>query len=129
MRLAWILLPMALMGAPPQPALVASGQTHYRSYCASCHGVDGAGGGPAAQALVMRPRDLRKLTMRNGGTFPVYRVVAMLGGVDEVVAHGGKQMPVWGPAFRESQPKDSKLADRVKNLVGYLESIQEKAPK
>jgi mono/diheme cytochrome c family protein len=126
MRFVWILLPMALWGAPPQAVPLTTGQTLYRSYCASCHGVDGGGNGPVAQSLVMRPTDLRKLTITNGGKFPVYRVVKTLGGADEITAHGGKQMPVWGPAFREKSPKDEKLAERVRQLVGFLESIQDK---
>ena len=129
MRIAWILLPMALLGAPPQPDSITTGQTIYRSYCASCHGAQGSGDGPVAQSLVMRPTDLRKLTITNGGKFPVYRVVKMLGGADEITAHGGKQMPVWGPAFREKSPKDEKLAERVRQLVRFLESIQDKPSK
>ena len=129
MRIAWIVVPMALWGAPPQADLLTSGQTLYRSYCASCHGTAGAGGGPVARVLMMRPADLRKLSIRNGGKFPVYRVVKMLGGVDEIIAHGGRQMPVWGPAFRENAPKDQELASRVKNLITFLESIQEKPSK
>ena len=127
MRLAWILVPVALWAAPPQPAIHSSGLTLYRSYCASCHGTEGRGDGPAAQALVMRPADLRTLAIRNNGKFPVYRVVKMLGGADDIVAHGSKRMPVWGPSFAESNPNDAKLAERVKNLVTFLESIQEKA--
>ncbi|MBL0158320.1 MAG: cytochrome c [Bryobacterales bacterium] len=129
MRILWTFLPLALWAAPPQTVLVSSGQTLYRSYCASCHGADGKGGGPAAQALVMRPSNLRRLSIQNGGKFPVYRVVKMLGGADEIVAHGGKQMPVWGPAFREKAPKDQEMADRVRNLVAFLESIQERPSK
>lgn len=129
MRMLSIFLPLALWAAPPQAALVSSGQTLYKFYCASCHGADGKGGGPAAQALVMRPSNLRRLSIQNGGKFPVYRVVKMLGGTEEIVAHGGKQMPVWGPAFREKAPKDQEMADRVRNLVAFLESIQENSSK
>lgn len=123
----WMLLPLALWGAPPRPALIASGPALYKAHCASCHGADGRGDGPAAQEMVLRPSDLRKLALKNHGKFPVYRVVKMLGGADGIAAHGGKQMPVWGPAFRETLPKDEQLAERVKNLVVFLESIQEKA--
>ena len=129
MRFLLILVGVALSGAPPQPVSLTTGQTLYKSYCASCHGAEGGGDGPVAQSLVMRPTDLRKLTITNGGKFPVYRVVKMLGGADEIAAHGGKQMPVWGPAFREKSPKDEKLAERVRQLVGFLESIQDKPSK
>jgi mono/diheme cytochrome c family protein len=124
--MVWMILPLLLWGAPPGPV---PGARLYQSYCASCHGADGGGGGPVADALVMRPSDLRKLSVKNGGKFPVYRVVKMLGGADEVRAHGGKQMPVWGPSFRETTPKDQQLADRVKQLMAFLESIQEKPSK
>lgn len=122
----WMLLPVALWGAPPRLAAASSGPALYKSHCASCHGAGGEGGGPVAQALVMRPSDLRKLSLKNNGKFPVYRVAKMLGGVQEITAHGSKQMPVWGPAFRETSPKDQQLAERVKHLMSFLESIQEK---
>ncbi len=46
---------------PIQPisASVAAGEAIYRAHCQSCHGIVGAGDGPAAAALTPRPADLR----------------------------------------------------------------------
>jgi mono/diheme cytochrome c family protein len=41
------------------PASIAAGQRVYRQHCQTCHGVLGAGDGPAAFALRPRPADLR----------------------------------------------------------------------
>jgi mono/diheme cytochrome c family protein len=43
----------------PTAASIAAGERVYRQYCQSCHGVVGAGDGPAAFALRPRPADLR----------------------------------------------------------------------
>ncbi|MBZ5572099.1 MAG: cytochrome c [Acidobacteriia bacterium] len=45
----------------------ASGQQMYSAYCAVCHGNDGKGGGPAAEALKVPPPDLTVLARKNGG--------------------------------------------------------------
>jgi len=104
----------------------ASGEELYKAYCASCHGVDAKGGGPAAEALRMRPADLTQLAARNGKKFPAFRVEQMLGGSDELRAHGSRQMPVWGPIFRQLSRDEGLAALRVRNLVGYLAKIQAK---
>ena len=47
-----------------------SGMQMYINYCASCHGVDGRGNGPAAAARRMPPTDLTVLSKNNHGVFP-----------------------------------------------------------
>lgn len=47
-------------------------------------------------------------------------------GDENVIAYGTKDMPVWGPIFRNTGPSRN-LADlRVANLVDYIRTIQEK---
>jgi mono/diheme cytochrome c family protein len=41
------------------PASVAAGKQVYRRHCQACHGITGAGDGPAAMTLRPRPSDLR----------------------------------------------------------------------
>src|SRR5262249_4481134 len=50
------------------------GKEIYRQYCASCHGVDGRGHGPAAVALRHRAPDLTTISRKHGGTFPFQQV-------------------------------------------------------
>ena len=72
----------------------------FNSYCAVCHGTDAKGHGPAAVALSKVPADLTRLSARNGGKFPDIKVKRFIEGVDEVPAHGTRDMPMWGSLFR-----------------------------
>jgi len=106
----------------------SSGSEMYKSYCASCHGKDGKGDGPAAAALKAAPPDLTTLAKRNNGKYPAPRVASILRGQEQLVSHGDQEMPVWGPVFRRidiSSP--SQIVDmRILNLNNYLESLQAK---
>jgi len=105
------------------PSLV--GADTYAFYCAPCHGKDGKGRGPVAEALKALPSDLTKLSARNGGTFPKDRVRAFVTtGERAIPAHGSTEMPVWGPTFRALDPNDKVVSVRIFNVVAYLESIQ-----
>jgi len=77
----------------------SSGKGMYDAYCASCHGVDGKGDGPAAPALKVLPTNLTSLAIKNGATFPAAHVSAVIRGATVTLAHGSKDMPVWGPIF------------------------------
>jgi len=104
-----------------------SGRQMFQSYCASCHGREGKGDGPAASALKSPPGDLTELAKRNNGNFPVDRVNAVLNGRAELAAHGSEEMPVWGPVFLKlSNERTSLVQMRIGNLVTYLQSIQTK---
>ena len=46
---------------PANPTSAGSGKEMFDAYCASCHGVDGKGNGPAAPALKKQPADLTLL--------------------------------------------------------------------
>jgi hypothetical protein len=41
-----------------------------------------------------------------------------------VAAHGSRDMPMWGPVFKSVDGSVAEL--RLKNLIDYLDSIQEK---
>jgi len=104
-----------------------SGRQMYDAYCASCHGQGGKGNGPAAPALKNVPTDLTQLAMRNGGSFPQAHVVQVIKGDLMMVAHGSKEMPIWGPVFlylEQHDPANAQL--RIRNLTRYIESMQEK---
>lgn len=105
------------------PSLV--GADTYAFYCAPCHGKDGKGRGPVADALKTLPSDLTRLSARNGGTFPKDRVRAFVTtGERAIPAHGSTEMPVWGPTFSALDPNDKVVSVRIFNVVAYLESIQ-----
>jgi len=103
----------------------ASGRAMYTSYCAVCHGVDGKGGGPAADALKTPPADLTVLSQKNGGKFPAAHVATVIGGESNVGAHGTKEMPVWGPVFRQlGHGSTAEYQQRITNLTEYVKSFQ-----
>jgi len=105
----------------------ASGKEMYTNYCAVCHGTDGKGGGPAADALKTPPSDLTVLAKNNGGKYPALKVASTIRGDAKVPAHGSKEMPVWGQLFRSiSQGHDTEVDQRIANLSKYVESLQAK---
>jgi mono/diheme cytochrome c family protein len=105
----------------------ASGTEMYKTYCAVCHGVDGRGNGPAAEALKVPATDLRMLATQNGGKYPSLKVAAILRGESPLAAHGTREMPIWGNLFWNlSGGHESEVEQRISNLNRYLESIQKK---
>jgi mono/diheme cytochrome c family protein len=112
---------------PVKPTSPASGPEMYTSYCAVCHGLDGKGNGPAAEALKVPPPDLTVLARRNGGKYPSDHVTSAIQGDFHMPAHGSKEMPVWGNLFwGMSQGHSSEVQLRVGNLNKYIESLQAK---
>ena len=111
---------------PYPPARSLNGGSLFRQYCASCHGLDGKGHGPTASALSVPVPDLTQISARSRGSFPRVRVRNIIEGEESPVAHGSRQMPVWGPVFHQVE-RDQDLGNvRVDNLASYLESIQRK---
>jgi mono/diheme cytochrome c family protein len=110
-----------------KPTSPASGKEMFTSYCAVCHGTDAKGGGPAASALKTAPADLTVLSKNNGGKYPALKVSSAIGGTNDLPAHGSKDMPMWGPLFREmSKGHESEVQQRVANLTTYIETLQAK---
>ena len=98
----------------------------YRQFCAVCHGVNGKGNGPAADALKKPATDLTQIARKNGGKFPLLAVQMTIKGNGGITEHGTSQMPMWGSVFsQEGQQKD--LGDmRSMAVLKYLESMQAK---
>jgi mono/diheme cytochrome c family protein len=136
--IAWLLLvvltfAVAGVSKQPQPTteeqftpLINSvkGPDLFQAYCASCHGLDAKGTGPAARALKSEVPDLTVLTRNNRGQFPTLRVRQMIMGDQVVAAHGSREMPIWGPIFHQIEEDQDFGNVRLANLVKYLESIQ-----
>ena len=109
-----------------QPTSPASGQAMFLAYCATCHGKDAKGNGPAASALKVAPADLTGLAKKYG-KYPGMKVTTVLTGQANLAAHGNTEMPVWGPIFaRMSQGHESEVQQRIANLDHYIESLQAK---
>lgn len=105
----------------------SSGAEMYKAYCAVCHGVDGKGKGPAADALKVPPTDLTALSKNNGGKYPALKVAATIRGEGNLAAHGSREMPVWGQLFwTMSKGHEGEVQQRVANLSKYIESLQAK---
>jgi mono/diheme cytochrome c family protein len=109
---------------PISPAGV-TGPEMFVAYCATCHGVDGKGAGPAASGLKTPVPDLTKIAQRNGGKFDQAKIAMMLGLMPSSGAHGGTEMPVWGDLFRASHNSEIVVRQRVSNLVTHLETLQD----
>ena len=124
-----------------QETSAPSGEDLFNTYCAVCHGKDAKGNGPAAGALKVRPADLTTLAQRHGGKFPREYVTTVLQyGVEDVKAHGSKDMPIWGSLFgpsealsksqslplSEAREISSVVTLKIHNLSQYIESLQAK---
>ena len=108
-----------------------AGRERFTTYCATCHGVEARGDGPMADILVIAPADLTQLQRRNGGTFPLFRVVRQIDGRDPLLAHGGA-MPLYGMMFPladttlKTETGQPILTSRpIADLAAWLEKIQE----
>ena len=134
-RLAFVVVALALAcgtaGAQPKiekgaikPVPASDAQKMFDTYCAVCHGKEGKGNGPAAQSLKKAPADLTKISERNAGSFPEVRVKRYIEGLDEVAAHGTRDMPMWGGLFSSLDRDTTQI--RIQGLSDYLKGIQTK---
>ena len=117
--------------------VVTNGKMEFRQYCAQCHGMSGTGTGPVAPALKKKPANLTLLSKNNGGVFPEKEVRDFIDGTKTAAAHGTREMPIWGNAFRLRQASmgagyggagltQAEVDQKVDTLVKYVKSIQEK---
>lgn len=122
---------VARQGVPDasRDELAARGAVTYRVYCRSCHGQEGRGDGPIASLLKVEVADLTTLARRSGGEFPVEAVTRFVDGREEMAAHGPREMPLWGDAFRSTGDEDgreeARVRQKIRELVAHLARIQE----
>jgi mono/diheme cytochrome c family protein len=104
-----------------------SGAQAFRTYCASCHGASGRGDGPIAGDFRRRMPDLTQYSARNGGVFPSERLQRIIDGRD-ITAHGTRDMPVWGDAFRlmPGGLSEQEIQRRIESIMQFLRAVQER---
>lgn len=109
------------------------GKSQFEARCATCHGKDGKGKGPAAQELGLKTPDLTTFAKRNGGAFPTDLAWQKIDG-RPASYDVNRQMPVWGADFRHealsnvnrTAAPESYVTAEIHALVEYLKSIQVK---
>ena len=115
---------------------LAAAERDFNTFCGVCHGRDAKGRGPVADELKTSPPDLTRIAERAGGSFPAEAVYKKVEGLDMPLAHGTREMPIWGALFVRQAVGDGVLiedaktaarvaTDRIRRLVKYLETIQE----
>jgi mono/diheme cytochrome c family protein len=77
------------------PAVLARGKAIYEAKCAVCHGRDGAGDGPAAAGLAMKPASFRDKAMVAEMTDVYWFWRVSEGGAVEPFKSEGSTMPAW----------------------------------
>ncbi len=125
-----ILMTVAALGLAACVEEPVDGRTAYNESCASCHGADGKGGGPAARGLAVAPPDLTTIAARNGGVFPRDQVMSTIDGLDRG-AHFSPAMPEFGAGdmgdtvIVENDGLGTPVPMRLLVLTDYLESLQQ----
>jgi mono/diheme cytochrome c family protein len=120
--------PAPMAEARARSLLVDLGADLYARHCASCHGLQGTGDGPAAAALSRPPADLTRIAARRGGRFPDAEIAHWIDGRFEVAAHGTREMPIWGRKLADPIADDTTGEEvargRIDLLVEYLKILQ-----
>lgn len=124
----------SVLAEPRAPRVVDPGKLEFESQCASCHGVNGKGNGTVTPWLTKAPPDLTTLAKSNGGILPMERLYKSISG-ESVPAHGSRDMPVWGQAYRVKAaeyymdyPYDAEayVRARILSLLDFINRIQVK---
>jgi len=128
------LLPAVLLPAAQKQDMTTSsarntveGAKIFQYHCAVCHGVDGRGHGPDSVVLKHPVPDLTLISHRSGGKFPYQRVKQIVEGTESgLLAHGDREMPIWGPIFHEVESDQDWGEVRLVAITKHVESIQQK---
>jgi len=125
--LKWFIIAETIMGLSSYAIAQNTdfGKMAYEESCASCHGKDGTGNGPATQVMKTKVPNLTVLAKNNGGVFPVQKVYEIIDGRNPIPSHGTREMPIWGNAFLSFGPEYI-VRNRILAIVDYLDRLQAK---
>jgi hypothetical protein len=79
--------------------------------------------------------DLTTLSKRNNGIFPFQRVYEVIDGTETIKAHGTREMPIWGTAYRAEVVKEyfdvpygpeAYVRSHILALIEYISRLQAK---
>lgn len=90
---------------------MGAAKKNYVRFCTKCHGPEGKGDGPQADALTTKPRDFTDCT-RMKGIDDATLFTAIKDGGESV--HLSKDMPAW---------KDGMEDDEIRDLVAFVRSL------
>jgi mono/diheme cytochrome c family protein len=122
------------------PASASPGRRLYARWCATCHGPDGRGNGPAAPSLIPRPRDLTRGLFKYKSTpaaepptdddlahivadglqasaMPHFRDVLTAGEIRDVIAHVKTLSPVFADSARRPVPIPARVPPDAASLA------------
>ncbi len=124
------LLSLSVIGTTANAQLTEQiGEMEFTRHCAACHGLSAKGDGAVANMLTTSPPDLTQLSKKNDGHFPFFKIQEIIDGSQTILAHGNKEMPVWGERFSEQTGGPAvatTVRGRIFEVLVYLNSIQEK---
>jgi mono/diheme cytochrome c family protein len=85
---------------------VSNGQSLFKNYCATCHGLNGGGQGPAAHGITMSPRQLWVWSSADS---------AADGYLYWYITNGRNEMPPWGVILSENERWD---------VINYIKTLK-----
>jgi mono/diheme cytochrome c family protein len=106
-----------------------NGQEMYDQLCAVCHGADGKGYGPAAQALANPVPDLTQLGTGVKGKYSSAQLKHVIAGRSRDVHEDIVGMPLWEVEFQyvrrnwNGQPRTTYARAKISSLAEYVEGL------
>ncbi|HKV54761.1 MAG TPA: cytochrome c [Candidatus Binataceae bacterium] len=115
----------------PTAEEITQGKADFIKHCAPCHSASGKGNGPEVKVIPgIKPKDLTKIAVHNGGVFPYQQVEDIIDGRKVIPSHKRFDMPFWGVNFQQqgrefTSASELKAKERIDAIVGYIATIQE----
>jgi len=106
-----LILAVSFFISTAQAADIAAGKVKFDQLCATCHGANGKGDGPASAALNPKPRNFADAALMSKKTDADLAKVIKNGGA----ANGlSPVMPAWGAALSDAD---------IANVIAYIRSF------